>query len=109
MASIGRFFQRIFGASKRTAHPIGPDLSRFAEGDRVLIDGKKLTGPLQHKHSTNLQTGLLRYDDIIGKSLPSYVSTHKDHKHQITLPTLDEYISLTPRKVTPVCMKDCYA
>lgn len=120
MASFSRFLQRIFRFSRSTVQPVGPDLSCFAgkftpsirhhswltcapEGDRVLVDGKKLSGPLQLKHRLELPRGYIAHNDIIGKRPREFIATNTGQKYQITYPDLDQYVALTPRKVTPVC------
>jgi hypothetical protein len=121
MASVSRFLQRLFNYPKRAAgHPVGPDFSKFAgkllfpklpassltqtiEGDRVLVDGKKLSGPLHVNHRLELPRGYIAHNDIIGKLPRTFVATNIGQKYQITYPNLDQYIALTPRKVTPVC------
>ena len=77
------------------------------EGDRVLVDGKKLSGPLHTNHRLELPRGYIAHNDIIGKPPRAFVSTNVGQKYQITYPTLDQYVSLTPRKVTPVCSHAC--
>ena len=73
------------------------------EGDRVLIDGKKLSGPLTRSQRTDLTRGHILHNDIIGKRTPSVIPSHIGHPYHITQPSLDEFIALAPRKVTPVC------
>ena len=77
------------------------------EGDRVLVDGKKLSGALHTNHRLELPRGYIAHNDIIGKPPRAFVPTNVGQKYQITYPTLDQYISLTPRKVTPVCSHAC--
>ena len=122
MASISKLLQRLFKYPKQVAvQPIGPDFSIFAgkpshakavpcapltqatEGDRVLVDGKKLSGPLHTNHRLELPRGYISHNDIIGKPPRAFIATNVGQKYQITYPNLDQYIALTPRKVTPVC------
>lgn len=69
----------------------------------MLVDGKKLSGPLQTNCRLELPRGYIAHNDIIGQRPRAFVATNVGQKYQITYPNLDQYISLTPRKVTPVC------
>ncbi len=119
MASISRFFQRLLRTPKTAVPSIGPDLTRFAgrvlrppnpttllieytEGDRVLVDGKKLSAPLQKNNRLELPNGYIAHNDILGQKPRALIPTNTGQKYRITSPGLDQYISLTPRKVTPV-------
>lgn len=113
MSGVFRFLRKAFGLSKTLASATKPgaalqnatfrDLTRFAEGDRVLIDGAKLTFPLQKNAKFDLGKGNLQFNDVIGKSVTSaFVRSSKGSLHKVELPTLEEYVTLTPRLVTPV-------
>ncbi|EXJ56583.1 hypothetical protein A1O7_06927 [Cladophialophora yegresii CBS 114405] len=79
------------------------DVTRFAEGDRVLIDGSKLTFPLARNARFDLGKGQLQLNDIIGKPVTSaYIRSSKGSLHRVELPSLEDYVTLTPRLVTPV-------
>ncbi|KIW65064.1 hypothetical protein PV04_07350 [Phialophora macrospora] len=79
------------------------DVTRFAEGDRVLVDGLKLSFPLARNARFGLSKGELQFNDIIGKPVTStYVRSSKGSLHRVELPSLEEYVTLTPRLVTPV-------
>jgi len=91
------------GKSQTSTQGLGArDLTRFAEGDRVLVDGARLTAPLQKNSSSNFKNGLLLHNDIIGKTLSSHYVRGPKGLYKVEPPTLDDYISLTPRLVTPV-------
>ena len=109
MSGFLRILQRFLGPQtqpSKTASGFAAraqDLSRFAEGDRVLIDRKKLSGPLQHGQRVDTPAGFINHNDIIGqKSARSRVTTHTGKAFEVAYPTLDEYVALAPRKVTPV-------
>lgn len=75
------------------------------EGDRLLVDGKRLTAPLQHGQRHVTAMGFIQHNDIIGRAdVRSMFMSNTDSRHEISYPSLDEYVSLTPRKVTPVCI-----
>ncbi|ETI26389.1 hypothetical protein G647_03166 [Cladophialophora carrionii CBS 160.54] len=79
------------------------DVTRFAEGDRVLIDGSRLTFPLARNAKFDLAKGQLQLNDIIGKPVTStFVRSSKGGLHRVELPSLEDYVTLTPRLVTPV-------
>lgn len=123
MASLLRAFKTFLGLpNKGLPQAIAPDFSVFigksdrtptddhrsnnhvTEGDRVLIQGRKpiLTKPIRKNDKTDMQFGSLEHNAIIGKSSRDVVQTSKGLGYRITAPTLDEYVTLTPRKVTPV-------
>jgi tRNA A58 N-methylase Trm61 len=74
------------------------------EGDRVLIDGVRLSPKLLKDESFNYQHGLINNNEIIGKSVlaPLYVRSVSGKAYKIELPSLEEYVTGTPRLVTPV-------
>lgn len=111
MSRIVQFFKTIFRSESR---PITPsevavrDFSRFAANDRVLIrskKGPKISPPLcegvqDRGYGTQ---GAYEHSDIIGKSIHNLSIKTKRHEELIvTQPTFDEYVSLSPRKVTPI-------
>jgi tRNA A58 N-methylase Trm61 len=95
----------------------------IAEGDRVVVQGKTpfLTKPLQRGKKIGTRRGDVEHGDIIGKATRTVVQSHKGkpflhlfrfwhrltlglagQKFRVSYPTLDEYVTLTPRLVTPV-------
>ncbi|THC99080.1 hypothetical protein EYZ11_001476 [Aspergillus tanneri] len=76
------------------------------EGDRAIvhIPGKSsiLTKPLQKGQKTNVRRGSLLHESIIGRRVRDRIQAQKGPEYRVTLPTLDEYVVLTPRLVTPV-------
>ncbi|KAI9376004.1 S-adenosyl-L-methionine-dependent methyltransferase [Aspergillus egyptiacus] len=88
----------------RYARSIDTDFSVFQEGDRVVVHGKPplLTKPLQRGKKTDLRRGKLEHDKVIGRRVRDVVQARKGPEHRLTLPTLDEYVSMTPRLVTPI-------
>lgn len=76
------------------------------EGDRALLRYKEtafLTRPLQPGDTnTAADHGQISHDHIIGKQVRDLVTTSKGVKLRVHLPTLEEYVTLTPRIVTPV-------
>ena len=111
MSGVLRYLRQALGFSK-PQHPVprtvfqnatSRDLTRFAEGDRALVDGTKLTFPLQRNAKFDLGKGQLLFNEVIGKPVTSsYVRSSKGSLHKVELPTLEEYVTLTPRLVTPV-------
>jgi tRNA A58 N-methylase Trm61 len=68
----------------------------------VLLDEAKLLF-LQRNGRHHLSKGTLNLEDIIGRPVASkYVRSSKGSLHKIELPSLEDYIRLTPRNVTPV-------
>ncbi|KGQ01011.1 hypothetical protein PAAG_12323 [Paracoccidioides lutzii Pb01] len=80
----------------------------FQEGDRVIINAKNpvLTKPLKKDDQTTVANGTIKHDDIIGKQSRDAVRTTKGSLLRITQPTLEDYIVLSPRHVTPVYPAD---
>ncbi|KAL4989136.1 S-adenosyl-L-methionine-dependent methyltransferase [Aspergillus falconensis] len=100
-------------ASARSRFPrsIDTDFSVFREGDRVVINNVKrrqpiLTAPLRRGHKIDTPRGILDPDRIIGRGPREIIPTHKGTRFLVTLPTLEQYISMTPRHVTPIYAKD---
>ncbi|KAL4881603.1 S-adenosyl-L-methionine-dependent methyltransferase [Aspergillus karnatakaensis] len=129
MARLLRSLRQIIGLSSPSYSPrppatrfsasINTDFSIFKEGDRALILGKneKLTGPLQPDGKTVAPDGnghLLQHKDIIGQRVRNRITTVKaggkavngGRKYYLRHPTLEEYVSLTPRFVTPIYAHD---
>ena len=93
----------------------------LAEGDRAIVYGKNplLTKPLKEGGKTDVRRGVLQHDQIIGKTVRDMVQAYKGlcvclflvfdklifigPEYRLGQPTLDEYVTMTPRLVTPVC------
>ncbi|KAF1815387.1 hypothetical protein P152DRAFT_183853 [Eremomyces bilateralis CBS 781.70] len=81
----------------------------FQEDDVVLIrpvnrpsaDGKLLKA-LKPAKSQNVHRGQLRHEDVIGKRPRDVVRSSREEAYRVYAPTLDEYVRLTPREVTPI-------
>jgi tRNA A58 N-methylase Trm61 len=118
MSGIARFFQRIlFGAStskvpalfkestetlSRSSTP-ARDLTKFALGDRLLLDGTKLLPPLARNLKLDVPGSWIDSEELLGrKATACYIRSQKGHLHTVQLPSLDQYVSLTPRRVTPI-------
>ena len=82
------------------------DHSRFGQGDRVFTIYNKRTRlipPLHANAETPIDSGVLRHNDIIGQPLERLkVTTSTGKIVRIVYPTLDDYISKSPRLVQPV-------
>ncbi|EXJ74440.1 uncharacterized protein A1O5_02736 [Cladophialophora psammophila CBS 110553] len=113
MSGVFRYLRQVFGFSRSQGplsktpsvlqHATPRDLTQFAEGDRVLVDGSKLTFPLQRNSKYDSSKGQIPLNDIIGKPVTStYVRSSKGSLHKIEIPSLEDYVTLTPRLVTPV-------
>ena len=78
----------------------------FNEGDRVLIKHGnlyRLSAPLSAVSKTSIKSGAFRHDAIIGQPLGALkVRTSKTTVVALDNPTLDEYISKSPRLVQPI-------
>ena len=111
MSRILQFFKSIFRSESRSivaSEVAVQDFSRFAASDRVLIrskKGPKISPPLceglqDRGYGTK---GAYEHSDIIGKSIHNLViKTKRDEELIVSQPTFDEYVSLSPRKVTPI-------
>ncbi|KAF0412271.1 S-adenosyl-L-methionine-dependent methyltransferase [Gigaspora margarita] len=89
--------------------------AQFEEGDMVLLrDTQKrikgsrvfLIGPLKIGNKKEIPGGILDHSNIIGKSVRDIVKTNKDKSYTIHFPTLDEYVVMIPRLMTPIYPKD---
>ncbi|KAE8328293.1 S-adenosyl-L-methionine-dependent methyltransferase [Aspergillus sergii] len=114
---------------------IDTDFSFFREGDRAIVHGKtpSLTKPLRQGQKTDLRRGYLEHNNIIGRRVRERIQAQKGQhnlncpkgherksrtlpnitshpstgpEYRLTLPTLDEYVALTPRLVTPIYAAD---
>ncbi|EAW10700.1 tRNA (adenine-N(1)-)-methyltransferase [Aspergillus clavatus NRRL 1] len=90
------------------ARSIDTNFSFFQEGDRVIVHGKtpSLTKPLRRGQKTDVRRGTLEHNSIIGQRVRDQVKAHKGPDYRLSLPTLDEYVSMTPRLVTPIYSAD---
>jgi tRNA A58 N-methylase Trm61 len=62
-----------------------------------------LTGPLKENERHKVKDGFIAHKDIIGRpSVRQQVLTNTGAKYEVSYPTFDDYVSLAPRKVTPV-------
>ncbi|KAL4913389.1 S-adenosyl-L-methionine-dependent methyltransferase [Aspergillus aurantiobrunneus] len=99
------------GPRSRFSRSIDTDFSYFREGDRALVilsRGQRslLTSPLRRGHRTETPRGILDHDQIIGRRVRDQVTTRKGTNYRVILPTLAQYIALTPRHVTPIYARD---
>ena len=82
------------------------DHGRYAVGDRIFaIHGFKarLLPALHADSETQIDNGVLRHNDIIGRPLQRLkVTSSKGKTVTIVYPTLDEYVSKSPRLVQPI-------
>lgn len=89
---------------------IGEDImtfiDRIADGDYVILRHKGetigLTSPLDIQTRTTTRLGSIDHKHIIGKTIRDVVVSSKGKELRVHAPTLDEYIVMTPRLVTPV-------
>ena len=107
MSKIANFFRSLLGPSKITRGSAQPSLSfrdftRFAEGDRVLINGVKLLEPLKGGRTTEWKHNII-HDSIIGQSACRLkISSPKGVPLTVEQPSFDQFVSLSPRHVTPI-------
>ncbi|KAJ5637989.1 hypothetical protein N7490_007868 [Penicillium lividum] len=96
------------GPSVARARSIDTNFSIIKEGDQVLLHTKQpsLTKPLQKGGKTNLRRGHLEHDRAIGSRVWDAVQAQKGPEVRLSLPTLEEYVTLTPRLVTPIYAHD---
>lgn len=59
---------------------------------------------LQVSHFAHSHRGVIDHAEIIGKEPRQLVRSSKGTSYRIHEPTLAEYVRLTPRLVTPVCL-----
>ncbi|KZF25020.1 S-adenosyl-L-methionine-dependent methyltransferase [Xylona heveae TC161] len=86
---------------------------RVTENDTVLLRRKDdlnagpiFTGPLTRGKKVQSHTGNIGHDEIIGKEIRDVVRTSRGKEYRIYQPTLAEYVTLTPRIVTPIYPAD---
>nr|BAJ98614.1 predicted protein [Hordeum vulgare subsp. vulgare] len=80
------------------------DVPRYQQGDRVIIDGVKIYKPLIKDGKTSVSRGEILHNDILGRetSKPFFARSSRQKLYRIEQPTLTQYISQTPRLVTPI-------
>jgi hypothetical protein len=112
----GRQFRRHLASRSRVFHGWFFDshtrclvLTNNTEGDTVLIKEAKdaftvgkLTKPLSSSGRIETHRGILTHSSIIGKRCRDTVTTSKGVAFRLYEPSLAEYVTLTPRLVTPV-------
>ncbi|CAG8346151.1 unnamed protein product [Penicillium nalgiovense] len=111
MSRLRQALQRIFGATPTGAlrsRTIDTNFSIIKEGDRVILHGKQPSLSKALKPGEKLQTprGAVEHDSIIGKRVWDTVQSRKGLNLRVSLPTLEEYVALTPRLVTPIYPQD---
>ncbi|OOF95658.1 hypothetical protein ASPCADRAFT_207055 [Aspergillus carbonarius ITEM 5010] len=113
MARLLQSLRRVLGLTPsspvpRYARSIDTNFSFFQEGDRVVINGKTplLSKPLRKGQKSDTRRGQLEHDNIIGRRVRDLVQARKGPEYRLSLPTLEEYVALTPRLVTPIYSPD---
>lgn len=61
-----------------------------------------LTNPLHQKGKTRTKFGSIEHKDVLGKQPRDIVISSRNIELRLQVPTLDEYVVLSPRQVTPV-------
>ena len=79
----------------------------LTEGDRAILCYKgqrvALTAPLRPGSKAVTRTGFtIDHEAVIGKQAREIVLSREGHEFRVHFPTLEEYLILTPRLVTPV-------
>lgn len=81
------------------------NFTHFSEGDQVLLNGKRLSKPLKAGGTSPIPhgNGNISHDSILGRPLSTLRIDGPNKRYvKVQQPTLDEYISLTRRNVTPI-------
>ncbi|KAL9587110.1 MAG: hypothetical protein Q9212_000477 [Teloschistes hypoglaucus] len=65
-----------------------------------------LTTPLHQKGKTRTKFGSIEHKDVLGKQPRDVVISSKNIKLRLQVPTLEEYVVLSPRLVTPIYPAD---
>lgn len=126
MSRIGAFFRQLLGSQRAASPSPVPSIQanlrhlpatstsqlrhqgRYADGDRVLVSRgrnglEKLEGPLRHDGVFKVEGGRISHNEIIGKPIGKLVVKNSEARTVfVNYPTLDTYISKTPRLVTPI-------
>ena len=109
MACIPRYSRNLFGPLHFTR---AASTSRFAEGDRVYVKTKSrelVSGPLRKDGKINLPNSILPHEKILGQLPGTEVRASNFSAYRVTHPSLEQYVNLTPRKVTPVSISTVHA
>ncbi|MCJ1470488.1 hypothetical protein MMC07_009134 [Pseudocyphellaria aurata] len=75
------------------------------EGDRALLRHKDivfLTKPLRPYDKLDTHHGVISHNCIIGKRVRDLITTNTGLDYRVNFPTLEEYVTMTPRFVTPI-------
>ena len=98
---IRRRYERYAKCQLPVAHVHG-----FADGDCVVLRHKGdvigMTTPLNAQTRTSTRLGNIAHKNIIGKKIRDVVVSSKGKELRVQAPTIDEYIVMGPRLVTPV-------
>lgn len=87
---------------------------RLSEGDRILLRVKDesktplFTKPLRHGKTIVSRWGIISHEALIGRGARDVVVTSTGCELRIHIPTLHDYVKLTPRLVTPVSFQELY-
>ncbi|KAJ5448760.1 tRNA (adenine(58)-N(1))-methyltransferase catalytic subunit GCD14 [Penicillium cf. griseofulvum] len=112
MSRLRQALQRVLGVTAAPgalrSRTIDTNFSIIKEGDRVILHGKQPSLSKALKRGEKLQTprGAVEHDSIIGKRVWDTVQSRKGLNLRVSLPTLEEYVALTPRLVTPIYPQD---
>ncbi|KAJ5349844.1 hypothetical protein N7541_007571 [Penicillium brevicompactum] len=95
-------------SSALRSRSIDTNFSTVKEGDRVILHGKHpyLSKVLKKGEKLQVASGSVEHDSIIGKRSRDVVQMRKGPPLRISFPTLEEYVSLVPRLVTPIYPQD---
>lgn len=78
----------------------------FVDGDCVVLRHKGdvigMTTPLNVQTRTSTRLGNIDHKNVIGKKIRDVVVSSKGKELRVHAPTIDEYIVMSPRLVTPV-------
>ncbi|KKY25002.1 putative trna (adenine-n)-methyltransferase [Phaeomoniella chlamydospora] len=108
MARFSSFLRSLFGISKSTSIARSVQSQLFA-GDRIFVRTKRkevLSAPLQKNNKTDLALTSIAHNDIIGQLPGTPIRAKNDGLFRISHPSLEQYVALTPRKVTPIYAHD---
>ncbi|CAG8932544.1 unnamed protein product [Penicillium salamii] len=123
MSRLSQVLQRVLGSTPTTPsvapaistppsalrfRSIDTNFSTVKEGDRVILHGKNplLSKVLKKGEKLQLANGAVEHDSIIGKRPWEKVQMRKGSPVRFSFPTLEEYVSLVPRLVTPIYPQD---
>ncbi|KAJ5779694.1 hypothetical protein N7457_007414 [Penicillium paradoxum] len=112
MSRLRQALQRVLGVSPAPSalrsRTIDTNFSTIKEGDRIILHGKQPSLSKALKRGEKFQTpkGAVDHDSIIGKRVWDTVQSRKGLPLRVSLPTLEEYVALTPRLVTPIYPQD---